>query len=249
MVQMKNILVAGATSLIAQETIRFFAAKERASFLLVGRNPEKLRLLADDLRTRGATRVECLTGDLCDEAFHKTMVDTATATLGRLDLAYIAWGDLPKEEVAQSDYEATKAIFHTNFLSIVSLLIRLAKVFEQQKQGTIAVISSVAGDRGRQSNFVYGSTKAALSAYLQGFRNRLYRFGVTVITIKPGVIRTPMTAHIKHGPLSGDPKHTGESIYHGILKGRDVIYVPWYWRIIMSIVCAIPETIFKRLKM
>ena len=249
MTQIKNILVAGATSLIAQETIRFFAAKERACFLLIGRNKEKLQLLADDLLARGAEKVDYLAGNLSDEVFHRTIIDTASTTLGRIDLAYLAWGDLGKEMIAQTDYEETKNILHTNFLSVVSLLIELAKVFEQQKQGTIAVISSVAGDRGRQSNFVYGSSKAALSTYLQGFRNRLYRFGVTVITIKPGIIKTPMTAHIKHGPISGDARRTGEGIYYGIMKGQDIVYVPWFWRIIMSIVCSIPEKFFKRLKM
>ncbi len=249
MTQIKNILVAGATSLIAQETIRFFATKERACFLLVGRNEEKLQLVADDLRARGAEKVDYLTGDLSDEVFHRTIMDTAITTLGRIDLAYLAWGDLGKEVIAQTNYEETKNIFRTNFLSVVSLLIELTKVFEQQKQGTIAVISSVAGDRGRQSNFVYGASKAALSTYLQGFRNRLYRFGVTVITIKPGIIKTPMTAHIKHGPISWDAKQAGESIYSGILKGQDILYVPGFWRIIMSIVCNIPEKIFKRLKM
>ena len=143
---------------------------------------------------------------------------------------------------------ATKE-FDTNFISVVSLLTQLANHFSAKKSGTIAVISSVAGDRGRQSNYIYGAAKGALSVLLQGLRNRLYSDNVHVLTIKPGFVDTPMTSEIKKNFLFVKPEYVAAAIKSAVEKKKDVIYVPWFWRYIMLIIKLIPEFIFKRLSL
>ncbi|HET8842857.1 MAG TPA: SDR family NAD(P)-dependent oxidoreductase, partial [Ktedonobacteraceae bacterium] len=144
---------------------------------------------------------------------------------------------------------ATLQEFAINGASVISLLTLLGNYFEQQKRGCIAVISSVAGDRGRQSNYIYGAAKAAVTAFLSGLRNRLARYGVAVVTIKPGMVDTPMTAHMRKSRLFADPQVVGRGIYDAMLKRKDVVYLPGYWRIIMMVIKSIPEPIFKRLSL
>jgi decaprenylphospho-beta-D-erythro-pentofuranosid-2-ulose 2-reductase len=137
----------------------------------------------------------------------------------------------------------------TNFLSVVSLLTLIGNRFEEQRNGCIAVISSVAGDRGRQSNYVYGAAKGALTVFLSGLRNRLVKAGVTVITIKPGFVDSPMTASFRKGFLWASPAVVGRGVYRAIVSRKDVVYLPWYWRYIMMAVVLIPERMFKRLSL
>jgi short-subunit dehydrogenase len=132
---------------------------------------------------------------------------------------------------------------------VISLLTISANYFEQRRRGCIAVISSVAGDRGRKSNYVYGTAKAALTTFLQGLRNRLSSSGVTVVTVKPGFVATPMTAHMKSGLLTASPQAVGQGIYEAMMKKKDVVYLPWFWQPIMFIVKSIPESVFKRLSL
>jgi short-subunit dehydrogenase len=129
------------------------------------------------------------------------------------------------------------------------MLTPIADFFEKQKHGVITVISSVAGDRGRQSNYIYGSAKAGLSVYLDGLRNRLYSAGVAVVTIKPGFVDTPMTAHLKKGFLFASPEKVARDILRAIEKRKCVVYTPWFWRWIMFVIKSIPETIFRKLKL
>src|SRR5262249_40856636 len=138
-----------------------------------------------------------------------------------------------------------------NFVSAAALLEITAAYFEQRKTGYIAVISSVAGDRGRQSNYIYGAAKAGLTAYLQGLRNRLYHAGVHVLTIKPRFVATrmPFGKVNPNSPLVATPQRVAKDITRAIRHRRNVIYTPWIWRVILTIVCAIPEAIFKRMKM
>lgn len=136
-----------------------------------------------------------------------------------------------------------------NFVSAASLLSHLANLMEKRRGGTIAVISSVAGDRGRQSNYVYGAAKAGLSAFASGLRNRLQKSGVSVVTIKPGFVDTPMTAHVKKGPLFATPEAVARGIVKAIDRRKDVVYVPGFWRPIMWLIRSIPERIFKRLSL
>lgn len=241
-----KVLVIGATSAIAQEVSKWFAA-ERAELFLVARNEDKLKAVADDLLVRGATRVEVLAADLTNTHRHAELRERTIATLGGLDVALVAHGTLPDQMQCQQDRDLTIAEFTTNCVSVVSLLTELANYFESQRRGCIAVISSVAGDRGRQSNYIYGAAKGAVSIFLQGLRGRLQRAGVTVLTIKPGFVDTPMTAAIPKNFLFARPERVGKKIFEAIVKRNDVLYVPWFWRWIMLVIKLIPERIFKKI--
>jgi decaprenylphospho-beta-D-erythro-pentofuranosid-2-ulose 2-reductase len=243
------IVAAGALSAIAVETLRLFASHGRYEFLLLARKAQELELLAQDLKTRGALKVSIEVGDMTDDAFQTRHIRELSQRATPIHLVFVAWGLLADEQQAQSDPSASELVIRSNFVSVANYLTRLVPIFEQQKSGTIAVISSVAGDRGRQSNYVYGSSKAGLTAYLQGYRNRLYRSGVQVLTIKPGIVKSPMTSHLKHGVLSAEATVVGNAIFQGINRGADVIYAPRLWWVIMTIIKLIPETIFKRLRL
>lgn len=245
---MLKMIIVGASSVIAHETARHFAA-EGAEFFLVGRTPEKLEMVRDDLTARGAKFATTYIMDANDLDRHQTMLDTAIETFGMVDAILIAHGILGDQSAAEASVTETLKQLETNFLSSVSILTLVANYFEEQKRGAIAVISSVAGDRGRGSIYVYGSAMAGKTAFLQGLRNRLAKSGVSVLTIKPGRVDTPMTSHLRRSPLLADPAFVGEQIYKAMKKGKDVIYVPGYWRYIMFIIRNIPEFIFKRLSM
>ncbi|GHO87247.1 SDR family oxidoreductase [Dictyobacter formicarum] len=243
-----RVAIVGATSALAHETAKFFA-RDGADFFLVGRSADKLSVVAADLKVRGAQAIETYTLDLNQLEHHDEMLQQAIATLGGLDVLLIAHGTLGDQRACELSVAETLQELNTNALSVISLLTLSANYFEQHKRGTIAVISSVAGDRGRQTNYVYGTAKAAVSTFLQGLRNRLSKSGVAVITIKPGTVSTPMTAHMKQGLLFAQPQAVGEGIYEAIKKRKDVAYTPGYWRIIMLVIKAIPENIFKRLSL
>jgi decaprenylphospho-beta-D-erythro-pentofuranosid-2-ulose 2-reductase len=242
------MMIIGATSAIAHETAKCFA-KEGTEFFLVARSPQKLADIGDDLKVRGAQRIETYVLDVTELERHQEMIETAITTLDGLDMVLIAHGTLGDQQKCQRSVAETLKEFSTNCTSVISLLTILADYFEQQKRGCIAVISSVAGDRGRQSNYVYGATKGAISVFLQGLRNRLSKSGVAVVTVKPGLIDTPMTAEVKKGLLAGNAKGVGEGIYRAMKGRKEVVYLPWFWRPIMMIVRAIPEPVFKRLSM
>src|SRR5215467_13056020 len=196
--------------------------------------------MAEDLRVRGAAQVETIALDANEMPRHESALAQAERALGGLDTVLIAHGTLPDQQACQSSVEATIEAFTTNTLSAISLLTLIANRFEQQRTGTIAVISSVAGDRGRQSNYVYGTAKSALSTFTQGLRNRLSRSGVSVVTIKPGFVDTPMTAAFKKGALWATPQAVARSIHRAMTKGQDIVYTPWFWRWIMAIIRAVP---------
>jgi decaprenylphospho-beta-D-erythro-pentofuranosid-2-ulose 2-reductase len=136
-----------------------------------------------------------------------------------------------------------------NFTATAALLTLIANRFEAQRHGTIAVITSVAGDRGRQSNYIYGAAKGGLVVFLQGLRNRLHHAGVSVVTLKPGFVDTPMTAHLPKNFLFCSPRRAGRAIHRAIEARRSVAYIPWFWRPIMALVTILPELVFKRLRL
>jgi short-subunit dehydrogenase len=243
-----KILIIGASSALAHETAKLFA-RDGAELFLVGRTPEKLAVVASDLKVRGAQRVETYLLDLSDLALHQAMLDQALATLGELDMLIIAHGTLGDQRKCEQSVEETLKEFHNNCTSVISLLTISANYFAQRRRGCITVISSVAGDRGRKSNYVYGTAKAALTTFLQGLRNRLSSAGVTVVTVKPGFVATPMTAHMKSGLLTASAQAVGQGIYEAMMKKKDVVYLPWFWQPIMLIVKSIPESLFKRLSL
>ena len=245
---MKKILIIGATSAIAEATARLWAAQGHRLHLL-GRDAERLATLAADLKIRGAESVQHGTLDVNDFARHAAVLDAAMAALGGLDLVLIAHGTLGEQKACEQDFSAALRELNTNAISVISLLTHLAPHFEAQKQGSIAVIGSVAGDRGRQSNYVYGTAKGAVAIFMQGLRNRLHPSGVQVLTVKPGFVDTPMTTAFKKGLLWVSPEVIARCIQRGIEKRRDVIYAPAFWGVIMLIIKSIPERIFKSLKL
>ena len=243
---MRKTLIIGATSAIAQATARLFAEAGDTLFL-VARNADKLAATADDLKLRGALSVYTHELDVLNFDRHRPVIDAAVEALDGIDLVLIAHGTLPDQKACEQSFELARKEFEINALSTISLLTYLANYFEQKGEGTIAVISSVAGDRGRQSNYVYGSAKGAVTIFLQGLRNRLYKSGVDVITIKPGFVDTPMTVQFKKGLLWATPERVGFRIVKKLHSLPEEIYLPWFWRPIMSIIKGIPETFFKRL--
>jgi short-subunit dehydrogenase len=244
----QRVFVFGATSAIAMATQRLLCLRGSTHFFLVARQAERLEVVAADLRARGATTVVTTAADLDDTASHPGLIAQGVEALGGMDLAILAHGVLGDQHEAETSYQTAEAVLRTNTLSPISLLTGLGNYCERQHGGTLAVISSVAGDRGRQSNYVYGTSKAALTAFCSGLRNRLDRHGVNVITIKPGFVITPMTAGMKLGPLAATPEKIAEGMVSAIQGRRDVVYLPWFWRILMAIIRAIPERVFKGMK-
>jgi len=245
---MRRVLIIGATSAIAEATARLFAARGDSLFL-VARDADRLQSIATDLGVRGAVRVAITTLDVTAFDAHAAVIDAASLALGGIDTVLIAHGTLSDQGECQGSIDTLRREFAINALSTMALLTPLANMLEAQGFGTLAVISSVAGDRGRQSNYVYGSAKAALSVFLSGLRQRLAKSKVNVLTIKPGFVDTPMTAAFKKGALWAQPAQIAAGIVNAIDRGRSVVYLPWFWSIIMLIIRSIPEPIFKHLKL
>jgi decaprenylphospho-beta-D-erythro-pentofuranosid-2-ulose 2-reductase len=243
-----RILILGATSSIAIATMRELAAPE-VHFMLVARNRDRLTTVADDLLTRGARAVDTWAADLDDTSAHPEILAAAAERMGSIDLALIAHGVLGNQQDAEADFEVAAAILHTNFMATVSLLTWLANYFQAQRAGSLVVISSVAGDRGRKSNYVYGASKGALNIFLDGLRNRIDRDGVQVLTVKPGFVATPMTAHLPQNALFASPQQVAQGIVRAVERRRDIAYVPWFWRWIMLLICAIPGRLFKKMNL
>jgi short-subunit dehydrogenase len=243
---MKRILITGATSAIAQQAARHFAA-DRAAFLLVGRDPDKLAAVADDLRARGAKEVDTVVVDLLDLARCSRLIDEAVERLGGLDALLVAQGTLPDQAACEVDPELTLRELSLNAMGPITLLLRAAAHFETQRSGCLAVITSVAGVRGRRTNYVYGAAKAAVSTVLEGLRGRMGEAGVSVVDIRPGFVETPMTAHLPKKPLVATAASVGERVYRAMASGDAVVYTPWFWRWIALAIQLIPRSIFAKL--
>ena len=188
--------------------------------------------------------------DANDIKEHEAMIDRASHMMGGIDEARGEHGVLPDQKACQDSIDVTIEALVVNQLSVITVVTILANRFEQQRHGTIAVISSVAGDHRQQSNYVYSTkAKAAVSTFTQGLRNRLARSGVHVVTVNSGFVDTPMTAAFEKGPLWTTPEAVAERIDRAMVRGSDVVYVPWFWRWIMGIIRAVPESIFKRMRL
>lgn len=243
-----NILIIGATSAIATATARRYA-QQGARLYLLARDTERLETLSRDLKVRGAAASDYATFDANDFSRQEPVLQAAHAALGDIDAVLIAHGTLGDQRACELDVTRTLQELNTNAVSVISLLTLLANLFEQQKKGAIVVISSVAGDRGRQSNYVYGTAKGAVTIFLQGLRNRMFRHGVSVVTIKPGFVDTPMTASFKKGLLWAKPEAIAHGIEKAISSKSTVVYLPFFWRYIMMIIKSIPESLFRKLKL
>ena len=245
---MRKVLIVGATSAIAEAAARLLAERG-ATLYLVARNEERLSAIAADLLVRGSPRVGCEALDANDFAAHEAMLARAESFLAGYDTVLIAHGTLSDQKACENSVDLTLREMSTNALSVVALLTPIANQLAQRRAGTIAVISSVAGDRGRGSNYVYGSAKALVTAFLSGLRQRLAKCGVNVVTIKPGFVDTPMTAAFAKGLLWARPESIARGIVRAIDRRGDTVYLPFFWRPIMWIIRAIPERLFLRLSL
>ena len=236
-----NVVVIGATSAIAQEVARLYASAG-ASLFLVARNEAKLLAVTSDLRVRGASDVETFVADLADRSRDAEIVAAAGATP---DVVLIAHGSLPDQRAIDTDPIAQVAEFQLNATSVIALTAQFANVLERNRRGTLAVIGSVAGDRGRRSNYVYGAAKAAIHAFCDGLRGRLAAAGVALVLVKPGWVDTPMTSAIKKNPLFASAASVARTIHRAIDAGRGTVYSPGYWRWISLIVRLLPARFVK----
>lgn len=243
---MKNVLILGATSDMAQAIAKKYAA-EGWSLTLAARNPETLEAIAGDLRVRAKVPVEALEFDATDVESHRPLYEGLST---KPDAVICVFGYMGDQMVARTDLEEVRRTIEVNFTGAVSILNVVAEDFEKRGKGTIAGISSVAGDRGRQSNYIYGSAKAGFTAYLSGLRNRLAKSGVHVMTVKPGFCRTKMTENLElPAALTAEPEQVANAVFNGLEKKRNVIYVLWMWRWIMLVIRHVPEFVFKRMGM
>ena len=242
---MKKILIIGATSAIAKQCARIWAARGDELYL-VARNVEQVQIIASDLKVRGATKVFEYCADLNDKDRYVELLDAAESTMNGIDTVLVAHGTLSNQKKCEQSVEETLSEIQTNALSTIGLLTLIANRFEAKKSGTIAVISSVAGERGRASNYVYGSAKSMITTFTSGLRQRLHKSNITVVTIKPGFVDTPMTASFKKGLLWTKPAAVATKIIKAIDLKKDEVYVPTFWFWILLLIKVIPTWLFKK---
>jgi short-subunit dehydrogenase len=242
----KTIMIIGAKSDIARAIAHKFAS-EGYNLQLLAREIDSLQKDMADLKIRYRTDVECFEFDVLDFKSHVGFVD---ALLVLPDVVISLVGSLGDQYQSQNEWDACELVLDTNFSGPVSILNVLANKFEERRRGTIIGISSVAGDRGRQSNYMYGAAKAGFTAYLSGLRNRLSKSNVHVITVKPGFVNTSMTADMDLPErLTAKPEQAADDIYQAVFKKKNTLYTLWFWRYIMLIIKNIPEAIFKKLSL
>ena len=245
---MKRLVIVGATSAIAEHCARLWVKESAVDLTLIGRDMDKLQMVADDLRVRSPDSViHTVTADFIDPAAVRLVVDQITAS-GPVQLVLIAHGTLPDQQQCQNDLAVGQQALIINGLSPVLFAEAFAGHLQAANGGTLAVIGSVAGDRGRKSNYVYGAAKGLVTRYVQGLQHRLARSGVQVVLIKPGPTDTPMTAHLKQqGMALASAEQVAQAIVDGIAKGAATIYAPAKWKLIMLVIRHLPNFIFNRM--
>jgi decaprenylphospho-beta-D-erythro-pentofuranosid-2-ulose 2-reductase len=244
-----TVLVLGATSGIGRHIAAAFA-RRGYDLYLTGRDPEEAGRLARHLGiSHGVTAVADAFDARAIEAHPAFFRRALESSAGDLAGAVAAFGLMGEQETSARDVEAARAVLDVNYTGAVSILTLVAQHLAERGSGFIIGIGSVAGDRGRQSNYVYGSAKGALALFLQGLRNRLHRSGVRVLTVKPGFVDTGMTYGLPGMFLKADPERVGEAVVRAVERGRDVIYVPWFWRWILLVIRLVPERVFKRARL
>ena len=247
------VLVVGATSGIARELVRELA-RFNFNLVLAARDTGELEIMAADLRIRSQSQIVVLPfhatsdGIVDGERDNQFWQEVLGACSGQLHGAVLCHSVMPSQEEAQRDWKTARAMIEANYASYVSLLNAAADYFETRNEGFLAAIGSVAGDRGRATNYIYGSTKAAVSVLMQGVRQRLSKTGVQVITIKPGPVDTAMTFGHDKTPLIVPPERVARDILRAIRHKKEIIYTPGPWRIIMTLMCLVPEKFWKKMK-
>jgi decaprenylphospho-beta-D-erythro-pentofuranosid-2-ulose 2-reductase len=242
----QSVLVLGGTSEIAGEILRRLIEQRTRRVILAGRDGDRLEAVADDLRAAGATSVECSVFDAADTARHEAQVEEWFRG-SDIDVAIAAFGILGDQADAEQHAAAAVDIARTNYLGAVSVLTPVAEQLRAQGHGTLVVLSSVAGERARRSNYVYGSSKAALDAFAQGLGDRLVDTGVRVMIVRPGFVHTKMTAGATPPPLATTPEVVADSVIEGLAAGRSIVWVPSALRPVMSVLRHLPRPVFRRL--
>ncbi|HWJ92876.1 MAG TPA: SDR family oxidoreductase [Flavisolibacter sp.] len=243
---MATVLIMGATSDIGSAIARKFAA-EKYAVQLAGRNTAQLQPFKSDIEIRYAVPCTLHSFDALDMASHRSFYESLSP---KPDVAVYVVGYMNENDKVLADWNETFRTINTNYTGAVSILNIIADDFAAKRAGTIIGISSVAGNRGRQSNYIYGSAKAGFTAYLSGLRNRMYHYGVHVLTVLPGFVYTRMTEHLKlPAPLTAKPEEVGEAVYDAARNKKNVLYVKWFWKWIMLVITSIPENIFKKKKL
>ena len=245
---MKNIVIIGATSAIAEEVAKLYAT-QNANLFLAARNQHNLQQIVQDLTVRGAHSITTSAFDALELESHQQLFNQITEHFTQIDICIISHGSLPDQAQCQLNPQHTLQELTINGTSVINMLTLIANHMEQQPSGNITVISSVAGDRGRQSNYVYGSAKAMVSTFLQGLSQRLAKQGIHVLDIKPGFVDTPMTQEFDKGPLWTQPQTVAKIIVKRIESKSNFSYTPFFWFGIMSMIKSIPKFIFDKLKL
>lgn len=245
----KKIVIIGATSAIAEKCARLWAQDNPAEIVLIGRNQEKIDRVASDLKVRTPdTTITSITGNFLDPTQIQAVVDQIFSK-GNVDIALIAHGSLPDQELCQLDLNLCKEALEVNGISPVLFAEAFATHMQKCNNGTLAVIGSVAGDRGRKSNYIYGAAKGLVTRYVQGLQHRFANSNIKVVLIKPGPTDTPMTAHLKQtGAKLATVDSVARRIVVGIEHGYRIVYAPRAWSVIMMVVRHLPNFIFARLK-
>ena len=242
-----NLLILGANSDVGQELAKIFAQNEHANIYMGSRKLDLLEKCCTDIKIRYKVEARYFPFDAIDYDSHIFFYDKLDP---KPDGIVLAFGYLGDQQLAQQDFQEARKIIETNFLGAVSILEIIAADFARRYHGFIIALSSVAGERGRQSNYIYGAAKGALTIYLSGLRNRLYKNNVRVISVLPGMIKTKMTDHLDlPDKLLAEPEEIAQDIYNGFKKGKDIIYTKWYWKLIMAVIKIIPEKVFKRMQL
>ncbi|HPB51063.1 MAG TPA: SDR family NAD(P)-dependent oxidoreductase [Myxococcota bacterium] len=244
---MKNILILGASSGIAREVARLLCRESR--LILAGNDPDVLNKIASDLELRSqGNKPVVVEFDARNTAGHGVFMQNLLANVERIDEAWLFFGAMVDEADAHRRPELAATMAQINYVGAMTILEHIALHMEQNRAGLIAAVSSVAGDRGRASNYLYGSTKAGLTAYLSGLRARLAASGVHVTTLKPGFVDTPMTATLKKGLLTSQPDKVARCMLRAARHHSNTAYVPFFWGFIMFVIIHLPEFIFKKVK-
>lgn len=249
MTEAKRAVILGALSAIGEATARLYAA-EGWTLALAGRDPQKLAAVAADLKTRGALRAEVVALDLATEPDIPAAFDRMVQAIGGVDDVLLFYGVLGDQKAAERDPAEAARLIGVNYVSAAQWCLAAANLLERQGRGSLVVVGSVAGDRGRQSNYIYGSAKAGLAALVAGIAHRLHGSGARAVLVKPGFVETPMTAGMKRGgPLWASPEKVAALVRKAAEGGAPVVYAPGFWRWIMLAIRNVPAPVLHRTKL
>jgi decaprenylphospho-beta-D-erythro-pentofuranosid-2-ulose 2-reductase len=243
----QSVLVLGGGSDIAQATVRRLVARRARTIVLAARDPDVLAPVAEELLAAGATTVETVKFDARDTASHEGLISDVFELVGDVDVALVAFGVLGDQEEAEHDARAAVDIAEVNYVGSVSVAVPIAQRLRTQGHGTIVALSSVAGERARRSNFVYGSSKAGMDAFFQGLGDSLVGSGARVMVVRPGFVHSKMTDGMEPAPMSTTPEAVADAIVRGLARNRETVWVPSQLRYVMSALRHVPRPVFRKL--